>query len=100
MRRPVTNHSCNTILLDGHPRTYPRLFGKKIAKLMPELASQGEGLPPVQALDQKVPAYQALASAAWEDWGEANLKDVVVYLRGNKSLDMPTFWKDAIPRAL
>ena len=63
---------------------------------MPMLATQGEGLPPVEELDKSVPAHEALASVPWEDWEDAHLKDVVVYLRGNKHLRLPRVWKDAI----
>ena len=83
-----------------HLRIYPIGFGKEIASLMPKLATRGEGKPLDKEMPTHVPAHIAFAAAPWEDWSEANLKEVMTYLRGNKSLELPQFWRDVLPMRL
>lgn len=66
---------------------------------MPQLLTKGQGQPRLQDLPQD-PAHELLAKAPYSDWPEANLKEVVRYLKGNKALSLPKQWKDAFPRVL
>ena len=78
-------------------RVYPRLFGKKVVELLPVLATKGEGKPLDSAIPAGVSATEAFAKAPWEDWPEANLRQVAKYLRGNKSLQLPAAWREVVP---
>ena len=80
-------------------RIYPVLFGRKIASLMPQLMQNGEGKPRDEDLPVG-PAHLAFQNTPWEDWPEANLKEVVTYLRGSKNLAVPKRWKDVLPKSL
>lgn len=72
----------------------------KIASMMGDLMTRGEGKPADTDLTA-LPAHEAFAAAPWdEDWKEAGLKEVLIYLRGNKSLRLPQIWRDVIPRSL
>lgn len=78
------------------PRTYPRKFGVGICKLMPQLMTHGEGKPPLCG-DR---ATLAFLSAPWTDWEEADFVPVIVYLRGNIHLELPTEWRDVLPQKI
>lgn len=80
-------------------RVYPRLFGKKVVHLMPQLTTQGEGKPFV-GVKTTVSATAAFDSAPWSDWPEARLKEAVRYARGNTHLEAPQGWREVFPRAI
>lgn len=80
-------------------RIYPERFGQHVAKLMPKLTTKGEGLPPDSHLSP-LPADQLLGSQPWTNWDEADLITVLRYVRGNKSLNLPSKWKALVPRVL
>ncbi len=63
---------------------------------MPELTTQGEGQPPESALDPR-PGHELLSAMQWSDWQEAGLSEVLRYVRGNKHLNLPFDWKNALP---
>ena len=94
---PVINQSSFAVLIQ--PRVYPKRFGERVCLLMPQLLTKGQGQPRLQDLPQD-PAHELLAKAPYSDWPEANLKEVVRYLKGNKALSLPKEWKDAFPRVL
>ena len=62
---------------------------------MPKLTSEGEGS--LKFEDTSVPAWQLLCESELTDWPEANLKEVIRYLYGNKYLELPIEWKRAFP---
>ena len=72
------------------PRIYPMRFGWKTLELMPKLKSRGLGMPD---LPESLPTGpEIFNSMSWHDdmdWSDAHLKPVLVYLKGNKSLDLP-----------
>ena len=80
-------------------REYPQRFGVEVCKLLPKLKSEGEGKISPNELPT-APAHELLRDAKWLDWPEANLKEVVRYLYGNKSLRLPPQWKEAFPRSI
>ena len=82
-----------------HPREYPQRFGVEVCKLLPKLKSEGEGKISPNELPT-APAHELLRDAEWLDWPEANLKEVVRYLYGNKSLRLPAQWKEAFPKSI
>lgn len=61
---------------------------------MPDLVSQGRGMPCVSS----EPVFAELAAYPWTDWEDASLQHVALYLRGNKSLQLPTEWKECFPK--
>ena len=60
---------------------------------MPDLKSKGEGRPIVGS----EPVFDELRKYPWSDWDEANLLEVVRYLRGNTHLKLAQEWKDCFP---
>ena len=60
-------------------RVYPVRFGVHTAQHLPQLITNGAGKPIVA---DEVCGPQIFASMQWQDWPEANLRDVGVYLRG------------------
>ena len=82
-------------LAQQQPRVYPQRFGVEMCKLMPKLKSEGEGM--VGSVDCETPAYVLLKNYEMSDWPEADLKEVVRYLYGNKHLKLPSEWKQAFP---
>ena len=79
------------------PRIYPKLFGQATAKLLPKLKSTGEGLPETAA---GVDGAQIFNQMSWNDsmnWDEVRFKPLLVYLRGNQNLKLPSRWKCSFP---
>lgn len=100
-----THHALNGLYLDAFlvscpPREYPTTFGMKFVELWEQLVSEKYGnpeLPPVTP-----PAAETFAQAEFgadEDsaWSEANLEDVVRYLRGGKNLSIPDEFRRVLP---
>ena len=83
--------------LETKLRVYPRRFGKKVCSLMPQLCTKGEGQPTILEVSPES-GPQTLRDLAWSDWPEANLVEVLRYTRGNKHLNMPSIWKDVLPK--
>ena len=80
------------------PRVYPMRFGWKAVEPMPKLKSKGQGQP---KLPEVVPdGPQTFNMMSWNsdvDWSDARLKPVIVYLKGNRSLNLPDAWKAVFP---
>jgi len=67
--------------------------------MMPYLTTQGEGKP-VDRKTTTVSATAAFKEAPWVDWPEADLRQVVRYVRGNRHLNAPPEWREVFPRAI
>lgn len=68
---------------------------------MPQLKSRGEGMPEVAPSGLDGPAlFNAMSWHSEMDWGDANLKPLLVYLRGNRSLNLPEEWKVVFPKRI
>ena len=66
---------------------------------MPHLKTRGEGMPELPPME-RLNGPEVFRSMDWETtsfWSDARLKPLVVYLRGNKSLDLPPEWRAAFP---
>ena len=66
---------------------------------MPKLKTCGEGKPVLEEGASNGP--EIFAAMSWDGdtwWEDAHLKPLVVYLRGNRSLQMPDRWKQVFPR--
>ena len=68
-------------------------------KIMPKLMTRGEGTPPFPGPTDSVSGPDIFAAMPWEDWQEANLREVGAYLRGGRSLALPTAWRAVFPTA-
>ena len=78
----------------GQLRIYPVRFGVHALRYLPKLKTCGQGCPMLQEIPSGPEIFKALI---WEDWQEANLRDVGVYLRGGKSLDLTPAWRAVFP---
>ena len=81
-------------------RIYPVRFGHKTLELMPKLKSRGEGMPELPQEDT-LDGPKIFNDMSWNDemnWDHARLKPLVVYLRGNSSLQLPPEWKAVFPK--
>jgi len=67
--------------------------------MMPDLKSKGEGAPDVPESIVDGPAiFNGMSWNSEMNWDDAHLKSVVLYLRGNRSLRLPSEWKAVFPR--
>ena len=80
-------------------RNYPPMFGAEVADLASELQ---QGIPPsTAAVNDRSSAYKIFKESEFLDlWEEASMTDVVRYLRGNKSLHIPSEWRELLPLSL
>ena len=76
-------------------------FGLAIRDLLDKLLTGGHGKP------QDTVEYHGAADVATcdinspgEDWEDANLRPVIMYLRGCRFLSLPPLWKEAFPKAI
>ena len=69
--------------------------------MMPKLMTEGQGkpLPELQLPVCGPEIFQAMP-CTWTDWEEARLVDVCAYLRGGRSLAMPSRWKAVFPTTM
>lgn len=89
-------HECAASFL---PRVYPVRFGWKTVELMPKLKSRGQGRPVLpETLPSGPEIFNAMSWHTEKDWSDARLKPVLVYLKGNRSLNLPDSWKAVFPR--
>ena len=82
------------------PRIYPVRFGWKTVSLMPKLKSRGRGMPVLKP-EEPIDGPEVFRSMEWEDqafWEDARFKSILVYLRGNTSLQLPEKWKEVFPK--
>ena len=63
-------------------------------KHLPQLMTNGAGKPTVGL---QVSGPEIFASMPWQDWPEANLREVGVYLRGGKKLQLGETWRAVFP---
>ncbi len=83
-------------------REYPINFGMKFVRMLPALRTGGGGQP---ILDKKsVAALDAKAifeSMKFDDlWEDAEMVEVLQYLKGNSGLEIPEEWKNVLPTKL
>ena len=78
-------------------RTYPPAFGDAIKNLMPQIVTGAEGIPDVDPSECPI---QVFGQLSFTTWPEAKLGFPLKYLRGNKHLDLPAEWRQAMPKAL
>lgn len=67
---------------------------------MPKLKSRGEGMPELPQEDT-LDGPKIFNDMSWNDemnWDHARLKPLLVYLRGNSSLQLPPDWKAVFPK--
>jgi hypothetical protein len=95
--------TCNpfTTLSDlGWPRAilrrYPAGFGAAIKNLYPRVVTGAEGCPVVESLN----GWDVFAALPCSTWDEARLVPSLRYMRGNKSLNLPPEWRNAMPQAM
>ncbi|CAK9065014.1 unnamed protein product, partial [Durusdinium trenchii] len=80
-------------------QVYPVRFGWKTVELMPKLKSRGQGRPVLpETLPSGPEIFNAMSWHTEKDWSDARLKPVLVYLKGNRSLNLPDSWKAVFPR--
>ena len=73
-------------------------FGLRMVRLRQRLKKEraSRAIPPAD-LDPK----QIFASGTFSDiWEDAQMPEVLAYLRGNKSLQIPADWRELLPTAL
>ena len=80
------------------PRTYPGPFGIATLDMMPRLTVHGEGRPHVVDEPNGPAIFNSMSWNSDQTWEEARLKALVVYLRGNRHLNMPPLWKRMFPK--
>ena len=81
------------------PREYPIAFGLHFASLIPRLIATAGSIP--DAKDEEFANFDEkdfFASLKFTDlWEDASMVDLVVYLKGNRSLCIPAEWRHVIP---
>ena len=96
-------NSCHQIWFPLPPRVYPTRFGWRTVQLMPKLKSRGEGMPEVPQ-NTPLDGPSIFNSMSWHsddvNWDEARLKPLLVYLRGNRNLNLPEEWKVVFPKRI
>ena len=65
--------------------------------LLPKLMTRGEGTPRFPGFSGCASGPEIFAAMEWQDWPEANLKEVGVYLRGGKFLALSSAWRAVFP---
>ena len=78
-------------------RSYPAGFGLAISRLLPQVVSGSEGCPDV---DETLCPWEVFAALPWCTWPEAHLGSSLRYLRGNRHVNLPRYWLEALPRPL
>ncbi len=74
-------------------RHYPYRFGLRFLRILPKL--QASGCKKFPDMPPQLDPLQLYKSQTFEDaWLDAHTVDVVNYIRGNKSLNIPAEWKD------
>lgn len=73
-------------------RHYPYRFGLRVLRILPKLQADG-----CKTFDQMPRRYNPLKSYMAESfddmWEDAGAPEVLRYIRGNKSLEIPAKWK-------
>ena len=79
------------------PRVYPRRFGLRTVQLMPVLKTKGRGQPQIETKPDGPKIFEEMSWDHEMDWSAAHLTPLIVYLRGNSSLQLPGKWRAAFP---
>ena len=89
----------NTVRSYSKLRNYPRKFGVRLVALWKRMTTEKRGMPILPA--QRDSASEVFASLRYDDmWQEAQMASVCHYLRGGKSLAIPSHFRDLMPAAL
>ena len=72
-------------------------FGEHTVKLLPKLMTRGEGTPKFPGPSGSMSGPDIFAKMMWEDWPEANLREVGFYLRGGTGLVLTPAWRAVFP---
>ena len=75
-------------------------FGNAIRDLMPAVLKDSSRKPGPVPPDFTTLAFLQSADAGSDDWPEADLCSVVLYLRGSRHLMLPASLKEAFPKHL
>ena len=80
-------------------RSYPVLFGRKIASILPDLMQAGKVAQVKPHMKAWADAPQCLMEYPWEDSDVCELKldECLAYLRGAKRLRIPQLWRPFLP---
>ena len=83
-------------------RTYPVAFGGKFLSLLEMFRSRAEGKPTLTPeVEASLDARYLFRDLPWGDmWEDAEIVELVVYLRGNKNLRIPEHWRDFLPTSV
>ena len=81
-------------------RKYPVGFGNQIRDMMPKLLEDAPGKPGPAPPDFNAVAFVKAADVNADDWPEANLTSVLIYLRGSTRLMMPTALREVFPKRI
>ena len=81
------------------PRSYPIAFGRKMAEMLPAFNSS-PALRPTTMVDASTVAKLCRMDISSDDWSEAGLWDLLVYVYGAKGLCIPDQWKICFPGSL
>lgn len=84
-------------LQPAQPRIYPPRFGAATVRMLPQLKSKGEGNPSLVGEPDGPSIFNNMSWNSDLDWSDARLRPLIVYLRGNKSLQLPERWKVTFP---
>lgn len=82
-----------SVPLPHYPRHYPYRFGLRVLRKLPQLmAGATRTFPDPPAGFDPLKCYMA---QDFDDfWDDASFRDVLIYLRGNKSLNIPQAWRE------
>ena len=81
-------------------RSYPLPFGEQIAKMMPDLLTEGQKRLPLDNVAEETPKSIFSSMQFGGDTFESDLTPVIVYLRGSKKLRIPADWRGLVPLEL
>ena len=81
------------------PREYPAKFALKLVSLFNELVDDKKGVP---SLPEPLPSVREMCeSTTFADmWEEADMGEVVAYLRGGKGLQLSAEYRSLFPAVL
>ena len=75
-------------------RHYPYRFGLRILRILPKLQKEGKKAFPPMPEKVKLNPLKVYTSQTFDDmWEDAGVPEVLEYIRGNKSLKIPSEWR-------
>jgi hypothetical protein len=86
---------CNTTTFNWYPiqlRHYPYRFGLRILRILPKF--QADGCKTFPEMPDRFSPLETYKSQPFDDmWHDAGAPEILKYIRGNKSLEIPGNWK-------